>query len=1257
MANNRSTNSPSDPDDQSDSPQTNQRTIHTHGGDYAEGNIDKRQGTFVEGTIIITEEQAYNVTGLKNPYLGLRAFSAAERTIFAGRERIVQTLVKRLSADDGDRLLFIVGASGSGKSSLARAGLIPGLEDAFQDKHTVNTQIFDYPGQNVQDSLTRLLAVLTTLPSPPMTLILIDQFEEVFREVTAEATLLVLLTLVQSVQHVRVIVTLRTDFLPHLVSDPRFEPYESRKVVVQKMNDHELRNAIQRPIQVHYPEKRIETALLERLVQDAAQDSSYLPLLQVTLENLWDKGALRLTHDYSLATAIQLHANTVYEYRDFAGLQQEPRSAEEKETIEGLLRDLVRVAPGQAIHDVRWRRPRREITQGDMQRERLITDLTNGRLLRTDREPMDGQLIDTVTIVHEALLSQWPLLKRVIDSEREHLRRRERFLLDLDVWRHGEQHEKYLLTDVRLAEAEALYTHGDSVFQQKDAQQFYQYSVQRQEAKQQQELNVARAVARSLQQRLNIAIAFGLATIVVAMVAAGFAYLAQQNANEVARRSTIVEAQLLGSTARMQEDDELGILLALTAYELLPEDANEVTGTIYDALTDLLSRPNFNHSLVFDYGASMVRFHPTQNIAGIAAIEGLFVWDLDRPRDPPREIDPEHASNLAFSGDGTLLAASFGTTIKVWHVDKLADAPTIVSTISDVKAIALHPNGRYLAAAFDDHVEVLLWDLTQPNTAPITLTPPTQTATGERYVVAEIVTLTFSPLNQMLVISGNSPSNSGRVWLQSLDPDQAPHIILGDQATHALYNSITSLDFHPDGTILAGGTRSNGILFWDVTEIDADPFFLPEFNEQVLDIDFSPDGDRLVIAGSERSAYLLDFHFDTDEDLSITRLDGYQSMVTSVSFSADGQTVAATSLERYVRLWQLGTPETELHAQSIVWTDHGEPIHAVAFSPDNHTIAASTFPSTLFLRDIRRADDDPTFLPGYAHTPNALAFSPDGTLMISAGIDVDEQLYIWETERYQDEAYVPRKVAVFRNQVIDVAFAPNNQRFAALLDNGTTMVWDLADMNREPLILQQEKAMIYGALAYTPDSNTLFVGIGDTLLRWDLTQPDISPQRLSIATGSISSLAVNSDGTKLAFSALQGDMLGYWEITETSHRLHVLRRNELVSITTVAFHPDNRTIAAGRNDGTIEIWDTENPNNQPTVLQGHVGKVNDLDYSRDGFMLVSGGDDQSIRLWPSMQGVIAHACTRVWRNLSLIEWYTYLPDRPYQRALSMCTGS
>jgi hypothetical protein len=234
-----------------------QRSINAYGDDSPKSNIDQRQGTFVEGnqynldgdfraaqvnvaSTVITQDHAYNVAGLANPYLGLRAFTAAERDIFAGRTRVVRTLVERLSNDDGDRLLFIVGASGSGKSSLARAGLLPELADRLREVgQDSQLRIIDHPGRKPATTLARIVQEFQTsvaTPTATLLLVLIDQFEEIFSQadpVERDRALTILANLaVQSDIPMRIIATLRSDFLPQLVADPRFEAAERHKVVL-----------------------------------------------------------------------------------------------------------------------------------------------------------------------------------------------------------------------------------------------------------------------------------------------------------------------------------------------------------------------------------------------------------------------------------------------------------------------------------------------------------------------------------------------------------------------------------------------------------------------------------------------------------------------------------------------------------------------------------------------------------------------------------------------------------------------------------------------------------------------------------------------------------------------------------------------------------------------------------------------------------------------------------------------------------------
>ncbi|GAB4196048.1 MAG: hypothetical protein OHK0022_13250 [Roseiflexaceae bacterium] len=478
---------------------------------------------------VISEEQSYNVASLPNPYLGLRTFTAAERDIFAGREHKVQTLVKLLASDEGDRLLFIVGASGSGKSSLARAGLLPALGAQLREQGlAVETRILEHPGRAPASKLVRLLhstLLPTELAQPaepsnvlpaenpsstpplPALLLLIDQFEELFSQAEPDEARqmfdLLLDLAARPAPFLRIIATMRSDFLPQLAGDARFEHYERSKVMLHAMTVDELQEAIQRPVQVRYPDKHLEPALVARLAQEATQDAAYLPLLQVTLEDLWRGGSLRLAAYSNLAKAIQRRADAVYNYRDYDTLQQSRRTPEEQSVILSIFLNLVRVSLNDEHSDVRWRRSQTELTQGDRQRELLIADLATSRLLRTDRDEIieDGyeRVIYTVDIVHEVLLRSWPTLATAITMQRKTLRQRAHFDLALIEWRKSGYSDAHLLTGVRLAEAETLQQQKDGVFQQPDAEKFYKRSTDRRASEQEKELRLEQRAKRLFQ--------------------------------------------------------------------------------------------------------------------------------------------------------------------------------------------------------------------------------------------------------------------------------------------------------------------------------------------------------------------------------------------------------------------------------------------------------------------------------------------------------------------------------------------------------------------------------------------------------------------------------------------------------------------------------------------------------------------------------------------------------------------------------------
>lgn len=1216
----------------------------------------------------------------RNPYRGLEKFTENDHEFFFGRARAIADLHTMIHAmldvpvsAANPALLTVIGASGSGKSSLVRAGLLPTLKadtasapwimrvmvPGAQPVDALADLLMPLLKQNLRDILEELRRdekglhyllrqLLAERDEAVYCCVVIDQFEEIFTLCTNEQerrAFIDMLTFAATQAHARnlFMITMRADFYQHAAQYQQLaQLLPVHQLLVAPLTRLELREAILLPAERVGLDLEKEVALA--LIQDAGNEPGALPLLQHALLELFN----RRSADHTLTLkayqdiegvhgALARRANAIFD--GFSELEQQ------------IARNIFLrlTTSGEDASDIRRRIRRTEAYPLGIDAELVDTVLykladKNARLIVLDET--------SVEITHEILIQHWDTLRGWLDADRTYLRIHRQITEAAAEWAAHSQHDDYLSVGVRLAEIRAWMRHGSaSLTAQEHA--FVDASI----AVDRRELDRTRATARSLLNRLVLAVVFGIVTVAAALAACIFAFMAQRNATEMMRRNDIIQAQLLGSTARAQEDDELGLLLALTAYEMLPENSNAATGAIatgaiYEALNDIPFRENFNHSFALKYGPSDVLFHPKKQILGIAAIDGVYVWNLDQPKQGPHEIADGNANILSFDGAGAQMAAGFDDgAIKIWQMDQLDQAPVVLTGLKQIKALALSPDGRHVAAAESQNSNVWLWDLNAPGARPTKLAPPKRTGDTSYFSVQAILALDFSPDGQTLAIAAEKSSGlSGSAWLQPINTSQPPQIILGDRLYDTAYGSLTSLDFSPDGGILVAGTRENALLIWDLAKPTNKPAFFQAFDEQILDIAFSPDGSKLVAGGSERSTYLVDFVHVTAEKLpSISTLAGNTMMVKSVSFGADNQTVSTGGMDDYVRVWHLGAPEQLSQVRSVVWDKHGSPINSVVFSPDNHTVAAGQ-DFGLFLRDTMATDGKQVAQPLYAAKAHAIVFSPDGEMMISAGIGIDSTIYVWDVAKIAQESYRPRALNVPGKYGIALAISADGSRVAALSDNGSVAVWDRFDLSRAPLILSQDLPLFYGALVFTPDGKTLMIGAQNTLLAWDLTNPNAAPQKHTINAAFITSLAMSDDGTKLAFSATgSNDMLGFWDLSSGNiFSPYLLVKGEISRVNAVAFHPDSHTLAAGRDDGTIMIWDTTRPNNSPTVLHGHTGRVTSLDYSRDGLRLVSGSDDQSIRVWPSLPGLIALGCDRVWRNLTKVEWYTYLPDKPYR---------
>ncbi|HNT76985.1 MAG TPA: CHAT domain-containing protein, partial [Anaerolineae bacterium] len=369
-----------------------------------------------------------------NPYRGLAAFTEADAAFFFGREPVVQALIAQLRTTPS--FLAVVGPSGSGKSSVVQAGLIPALRQGA----LYGSQTWEIVTQRPSDGLD-LAGFENLAGSGERRVLFIDQFEELFQhppEMRARF-LAELHTLVESSHPTTVILTLRADFYGHFQQTPLREYLPTHQVNVDEIAPGDLRAAIEKP--AARLNVRFEARLVETIVADAQQAAHPLPLLQSALLQMWshqEQGTLTHTAYEAVgrvAGALGVWASDTYGRLDVT----------DQKLAQRIFTRLIYYGET----DTRQRRTLAELVTGPEERERvhaLVRQLANARLLVTRQ--------DTVEIIHDTLLREWGRLQGWIAAQREFYLWRQRLEAQLRLWEDKGRDEGGLLHGALLAEAE-----------------------------------------------------------------------------------------------------------------------------------------------------------------------------------------------------------------------------------------------------------------------------------------------------------------------------------------------------------------------------------------------------------------------------------------------------------------------------------------------------------------------------------------------------------------------------------------------------------------------------------------------------------------------------------------------------------------------------------------------------------------------------------------------------------------------------------
>jgi len=1194
------------------------------------------------------------------PYRGLETFRREDAEWFYGREALTEEVVRLVHGRGPDDLpLMVVGASGSGKSSLLRAGVIPVLEagpaapgapgwrcelfvPGAHPLRRLALRLGSLTGADGEDLLARLAddpgsVVEAIVGAGDRLLLVVDQFEEVFTQCPDQNERRVFITaLCAAAGPATVVIGLRADFYPQAARYPALVPaLQHAQVVVGPMTEPELRRAIVQPARRAAID--LDAGLVELILRDlapygteaagAAHEAGTLPLLSHALLATWRRGQRqRLTvSDYQLtggiAGAIAQTAEEVYQ-----GLY-----ADERDTARQLFLRLVHVDADTA--DTRRRVPHSEILQDR-------TDVETADLVGVLDQFIEQRLVtadaNTVEIAHEALLSAWPRLRSWLDTDRAGLRTHRQLTDAAHAWEDSGRDPQLLYHGGRLAVAsEWVSDPGHEAGLNALERGFLAESVR---AGEQQRLAERR---RTLRLRGLLA----AVTVLLLLSGALAGYLVDQRARATRQRDLAISRQVATDANGLRgRDPNLAMQLALAAYRIAP--TAEARSSLLDSsgttmATRILGPPGVMQALAVTSDGHTLAAGGTDGT--------VRLWDISEPLRPVPQGAPLRAStgtnptvfSVAFRPGGRLLAAGgTGGTVRLWDVPEpgrpaaqLAALTGATGHIPTVFSVVFSPDGRTLAAGGADGA-LRLWDLSDP-ARPVPIAAPLTGHTG--YIQA----IAFSTDGR--TVATGSADRTVRLW--DLGDRRHPGPLgrpLGGPA-----KAVLAVTFSPDGRTLAAGSADKTVYRWSLAR-RPDPSPLPPlggFNSWVNAVAYSPDGLALAAGSSDNTVRIWG-----RGDRLAARLP-HPGPVTALAYLRDDHTLASSAADGVARLWHLPGPVITLPADSVF---------SVQFTPDGRqlAVAAGTADNTVSVWDV--ADPDRPVLvgpsvggPPAAAFTGAMAVSPDGRT-VAAG-SVDGTVRLW---RLRDP---PRSVPVRpaltgpTSVVQSLAFSPDGRRLAVSTNDYTVWLWDLTDPGRPRVltVLRGPTNYAYG-VAFSPDGRLLAVGSADdTVWMWDITEPG-RPRTLATLRGPTSyvfSVAFSPNGRILAAGSAD-KTTWLWDVTDPG-RPRLLRpplsgpTNYVYGVT---FDAAGEVLAAASGDKTVWLWRVADPA-RPAVLatlSGPGDSVVSLAFAPDGATLAAGTADNTARLWKTDPAAVADdICATAGDRITQAEWARYITGLPY----------
>ena len=1127
-----------------------------------------------------------------SPYKFLDYYNPEDHDLFFGRDQEIRILQQKFH---GTRLLILHGESGTGKSSLIRAGLIPGLssesyvavyvralkEPINEIKKELIRQL-NRDERNLQLPLAQFIQRETELLSKTVVIVL-DQFEEFFLRLPEEVRREFIRELSACLEtpqlDVKFLISLRDDFFAHLGEfEPEIPQIFTHQFQLNHLNESQALEAVVEPptrLGIEIDEEMVREKILPELLSDEGVEA---PLLQIVCDALYQNanGEGRATIDMRDFEAIGDVKGTLGRYLETKLRQFGTNQREAKEVLKALV-TVQGTKQTCFIDDLlsRINSSGLTITKEDLTKN-YLDKFIRDRLVRVDE--VDGRA--RYELSHEYLV-------RHIEAWIEETDRKLKKVLELI----DRAYEAYKATGL-LLESSAL----DLIAP------FRQQLVQTSEK----EAFLEESITRARQKRRGLLMKVAAMLVGVAIVSGGFfgykLYQSYQREKEKLREAR----HNLGLTFLEKMDNALASkninaaymysLQALSKFEKstskddleLPLRVRAIGTLLGKQDYPLISSPLLNsHSAI-----NCISFSPDGKTLAIGATDNTIrLWDVNSGKELKKlEGHTDGIASISFSADGKMLASgSLDKTIFLWNLDSGKEIGRVHEARS-VWSVSFSPDGKILASGLTKNT-IHLWDVSSLEN--------------------------IEKLQGTILVSDSSVAERQRK--EGFDEQYMEHII-------------GSIAFSPNGELLAAGSLDEAIYLCDVSsgkEISR----LEGQTGAIFSVAFSPNGMILATGSGDKTIRLWDVRSRT----AFGRLEGHSDQVLSVSFSPDGSTLASGSFDKTIRLWDVRSRKLIAKIEG-----HASPVNSVSFSPDGKMLASGSGDGIVNLWNMNSRREVKKLI-GHGDGVKGIFFSPDGkTLVSEAGVEI----FVWEV----DSGKVLNKMIGS-----DIALSPDGKTLAYYTYKDSDSSYFLENLGSGGPIRKLDTLgkPIYTRAYFSPDGRTLAAYVGDNINLWDVStaktlhnfedtsglnpalsfSPDgkiLASRSLNfirlwdVITGKEIKASLQRDtsliplGNCLSFSpdgilaADLGDRICLWDVRsgEEIHRLE--GRSGIVN--SISFSHGGRILASGSNDNTVILWDARS-GTELCDLRGHAGEVLYVLFSRDGMVLASGSKDKTIYLW------------------------------------------